>query len=408
MSKYVYPLKVSANKRYLVDQNDVPFLLQGDAPWSLIVGLTRQEAEQYLSNRCQKGFNTVMVNLIEHKYCRNPPKNAYGEEPFTKPGDFSTPNEKYFTHADWVIGKAAENGIQILLDPVFLGYKGGDEGWYKEMLSCGREKCFRYGQYLGNRYKDFDNIVWHIGADLNPGFALEFVDMIALGIKEYDKRHLFSAQSAPEYSAKEVFSSGGWLDINTTYSYGIVHRKLLEDYNQMPVMPLILVESTYEGEHNASQVQIRRQAYWAILCGALGHIFGNRPIWLFDKGWQDALDVCGSIDMMHWGNLFRSRDWYNLVPDKEHQVVIDGLGELRGLDYLSAARTANGSTFIAYMPASRKITIDMSRISGSKAKAWWFDPRIGKTTNAGEFPTKGTREFIPPGEGDWVIVLDAC
>ena len=40
----------------------------------------------------------------------------------------------------------------------------------------------------------------------------------------------------------------------------------------------------------ASQVQIRRQAYWAILCGATGQFMGNRPIWLFDPGWEAALN----------------------------------------------------------------------------------------------------------------------
>ena len=31
-----------------------------------------------------------------------------------RPGDFSTPNEKYFEHADWVIKKAEEKGFQVL------------------------------------------------------------------------------------------------------------------------------------------------------------------------------------------------------------------------------------------------------------------------------------------------------
>src|SRR5579862_1489750 len=130
-----YPLKISANRRYLVDQNDVPFLLQGDAPWSLIVGISREDAELYLQNRRQKKFNTLLVNLIEHKYSKNPPKNFYGEEPFTTPGDFSTPNEKYFEQADWIINKAAEFGIQILLCPNFLGVPGSDAGWYDEIVS---------------------------------------------------------------------------------------------------------------------------------------------------------------------------------------------------------------------------------------------------------------------------------
>jgi hypothetical protein len=40
-----YPLKISASHRYLVDQNDLPILVQGDAAWSLITGLTNEEAE---------------------------------------------------------------------------------------------------------------------------------------------------------------------------------------------------------------------------------------------------------------------------------------------------------------------------------------------------------------------------
>jgi hypothetical protein len=401
-----YPLKMAAGKRYLVDQNNAPFFIQGDAPWSIIVGLTEAEAEQYLKNRREKGFNTLMVNLIEHKFCKHPPLNVAGEGPFTTPGDFSTPNEKYFAHADWVIRKAAENGIQILLAPIYLGYKGTDEGWVEETLANGPAKCLEYGRYVGRRYKDFENIVWLMGGDRHPGTALEDVDLVALGIKEFDKRHLFTAHCDPEHSAVDDYAEGRWLDFNSTYTYGIVHRMLLGDYHRTPVMPFFLIESTYEGEHNASMGQVRRQAYWAVLCGGVGHILGNRPLWGFDPGWQAAMDAPGSVGMMHWRALFQSRRWYDLVPDEKHQVVTKGLGEFRGLDYLAAAQTADGSTVIAYLPTSRTVTVDMSKIAGHRAKAWWFDPRTGKATPAGEFATSGSKDFTPPGDEDWVLVLD--
>ena len=86
----VTQLTPSANKRYLVDQNDRPFLMQGDAAWSLIVGLSDAEEERYLKDRRQKGFNTVLVELIEHKFCKHPPLDRAGDAPFTTPGDFST------------------------------------------------------------------------------------------------------------------------------------------------------------------------------------------------------------------------------------------------------------------------------------------------------------------------------
>jgi hypothetical protein len=399
-------LRVSSNQRYLVDQNKNPFLMQGDAAWSLIVGLNQTEVEEYLKNRRDKGFNTVMVNLIEHKFCKKPPLNVAGDAPFKTPGDFSTPNEKYFAYADWVIKRAGDHGIQVLLAPIYLGYKGTDEGWIEEILKLDPEKCLEYGRSLGRRYNNFDNIIWLMGGDRNPDSALEKVNLIAFGIREFDKRHLFTAHCHPENSPVEQYASGRWLDINDTYTYDIVHQKLLADFNRTPVMPFFLTESTYEGEHNASEVQIRRQAYWAVLCGGFGHIMGNRPIWLYDPGWQAAMDLPGSVGMMHWGRLFQSRKWSDLVPDQKHEVVTGGLGEFRGLDYLAAARTADGSTVIAYMPTSRKITVDLSRISGAKAKAWWFDPRNGKASAAGEFPTTGSRDFAPPSEGDWVLVLD--
>jgi hypothetical protein len=410
----VTQLSVSANHRYLVDQNHVPYLLQGDAAWSLIVGLNDTEVEQYLRDRKDKGFNAVNVELIEHHFCKKPPLNEAGDAPFTTPGDFSTPNEKYFAHADWVIRKAAENGIHVLLYPIFLGAKGTDEGWVEEALANGPEKCLDYGRYLGKRYKDFDNIIWLMGGDRHPGPALEDVDMVALGIKEYDQRHVFSAHCDSDHSAVDDFSGGRWLDFNTTYTYGIVHAKLLQDYNRAPAMPFVLIESSYEGEHNASEVQIRRQAYWAVLCGSFGHFFGNNPVWHFDgpglfpakMTWQQAMDLPGSVGMMYWARLFRSRAWFDLVPDQKHEVVTGGLGEFTGLDYLAAARTSEGSTVIAYLPTKRTITVDMSKVSGAQTIGWWFDPRTGRATAAGTFPTSGTQELTPPAEGDWVLVLD--
>ncbi len=194
--------------------------------------------------------------------------------------------------------------------------------------------------------------------------------------------------------------------MNTTYTYNIVHQMLLTDYNRTPPMPFVLIESTYEGEHNASAVQVRRQAYWAILCGATGQFMGNRPVWLFDPGWESALNSTGAQDMARLKALFLSRPWFRLVPDQKHEVVIDGLGEFRGLDYLAAARADDGGTLIAYLPTARPFTVDMSKLTGKTAQAWWFNPRTGKSDAAGQFETTGKKQFTPPGEGDWVLVLD--
>ena len=62
-------LKVSKNGRYLVDQRGNPFLVVGDSPWSLIVQLDEKDRETYLEDRQKRGFNSLIVNLLEHKFC---------------------------------------------------------------------------------------------------------------------------------------------------------------------------------------------------------------------------------------------------------------------------------------------------------------------------------------------------
>lgn len=386
-----------------MDKSGAPFLIHGDTAWSIITALTKEEAEQYLDNRARKGFNAIIVNLIEHKF--NGPLNRYQQAPFPRKEDFSGPNPSYFEHADWVIRKAGEKGILVFLAPIYLGYRGTDEGWWEEVLANGPVKCREWGKYVGARYKDFENIVWMTGGDRDPGIAIEHMNEFVAGIQESGARQLFTAHCHPDHSAAEQYTKG-WLDLGNTYSYEIVHRKLIEDYRRSPVRPFFLMESTYEGEHNASAVQIRRQAYWAILSGATGQFFGNRPIWLFDPGWQQAMDAQGSRDMAHLRNLFLSRNWSGLEPDLKHELVTEGLGEFRGLDYLAAARSADGKLAIAYMPNGRTFKVDLSKFTAKTVRVWWFDPQTGKGSRTGEYPASGIRSFTPPSAADWVVVME--
>lgn len=397
------PLRIGATGRYLIDREGKPFLLQGDAAWSLIANLTDEEAERYLKDRHSKGFNAVLVNLVEYKFAKYAPHNIYGVAPFTNMKDWSTPNEAYFAHADRVIRMAARYRITVLLAPVYLGYPAAGEGFYDEVLANGAERMLAYGRFLGGRYRNFDNILWVMGGDRNPDAAREDIDMVAYGIRELDERHLFTAHCFPESHPVEQYP-GTWLDIETTYGYRLIHDALADDYNRVPVKPFFLIESSYEGEHNSSAEQIRRQAYWAILSGGFGHVFGNRPMWLFDPGWVAALDSPGSKDLMRWGALLRSTRWYDLVPDQKHEVVTGGLGEANGLDYLTAGRTPDGKLLIAYLPSARTVTVQMSSLAGP-ASASWVDPRSGAARRIGRFAPTGARQFAPPGDGDWVLLL---
>jgi hypothetical protein len=62
-----------------------------------------------------------------------------------------------------------------------------------------------------------------------------------------------------------------------------------------------------------------------------------------------------------------------------------------------------------YAPVGRALKVHMDKLTGARVKAWWFNPRTGVATEAGEFPNAGQRAFVPPDKGeliDWVLVLD--
>jgi hypothetical protein len=118
------------------------------------------------------------------------------------------------------------------------------------------------------------------------------------------------------------------------------------------------------------------------------------------------MDGTGSQDMVRLKALFTSRPWYELIPDQKHEVVTDGLGEFNGLDYLAAARTVDGATVIAYLPTARVFTVDLSKVAGTAAQAWWYNPRTGNAAAARKSATGANQKFAPPAEGDWVLVID--
>jgi len=415
ISPYLYPLKSGGpGNRYLVDQNNQPFFWSGEAAWSLIAQLSKQDVGFYLDNRKEKGFTVIMVSLIEHKFCNNPPANFYGELPFTD-NLFVSPNEKYFAHADYVIKSAAQRNIVVLLAPMYLGYECKDEGWCADVKAASLTDLRSWGQYVGTRYKNFSNIIWLIGGDTDPTQVKDKVLEMVRGIRDCDTLHLFSAHNQPETMAITPWPQESWLSINNVYSYdSALYRHYKTAYTQTQVMTYYQIESAYENEHHSTPQQLRSHAYWAILSGAMGHIFGNCPIWHFGSfktwcnltDWKTEMNNYGSVSMDYLQRLFRSRRWQTLIPDFDHHIITSGYGTWGLKDYVTTAGTSDRNTIIAYLPSSRMVTVDMSKISGKKAKCWWYNPSDGKAIVIGTYNNSGFRSLTPDSEGDWVLVID--
>src|SRR5690606_28981496 len=228
------------------------------------------------------------------------------------------------------------------------------------------------------------------------------------------------AHGAPETAALEYWADESWLHINNVYTYEPVCPSMLEAYTRPPRMPLFLIESAYENEHEVTEQRLRAQAYQAVLCGASGQVFGNNPLWHFDGPgiypapitWQEALDSRGAKSMTHLRHLLAGLPWWLLEPDAEHTLLTGGFGPED--DRAVAAVAADDSLAIAYLPDDREITVDLGELAGPQIAARWYDPANGSFTvvDGSPFPAAGPQRFDPQlrngsGYADWVLVLES-
>lgn len=410
----LFPLHVSADHGSLVTDDGKPFLLHGEAAWSLIVQLSVTDAMRYLADRHDRNVNMVLVNLIEHKYADKAPRNLAGDAPFTIAGDFSKPNEAYFAHADRVIDLAASQGIAVLLVPAYLGYGGGDEGWYQEMtaLAAMGTKCRGYGDFVGQRYAGKRNIIWVWGGDYTPPSGSPGETCLAAirdGIRAAAPSALATGHWAPESTSRDEAAFLTSIELVGVYTYRDVLPRCRSARGAGTRMPTYLFETCYEHETIQSCVatssEVRRRQWWGFLgCGA-GEIVGNNPIWKFGSGWQQQL---GSPVSLHEQRLFgvvQQLSWQTLELD-------DTLVTPRGTGYaeIAATRTADHKQALIYVPpdGAASFSVDLGHLSGA-VTAKWLDPTVDKAVDDGSNLT-GVKAFTTPGNNmggdrDWLLML---
>jgi Protein of unknown function (DUF4038)/Putative collagen-binding domain of a collagenase len=418
-----YPLKPTANGRYLVDQNDVPFMIVGDSPQALIGNLSISDAAWYMKNRARYGINTLWINLLcnQGTACNADGTTFDGIAPFKVAGDLSTPNPAYFQRVDDMIALAAANDMLVLLDP------SETRGWLSVLRANGIAKARNYGAFLGNRYRRFANIIWMHGNDFQTWRDMAddaLVHAVASGIRSAGPSHLHTIEL--NYLSSASLDDSTWalsIGLDAVYTYYPTYALLLTEYNRRHHLPTFTVEANYEFEHNSgtdggSPANLRRQEYWTMLSGATGGLYGSAFSWTFSAGWRDHLDTPGVLQLSYMRKLFIKRKWFDLIPDQAHTTVTAGYGEFNPggtipqNTYVTAARTGDGSLVMAYIPSARTLTIDMTRLAGTAA-ARWYDPANGTYRNVIGSPlvNSGSRQFATPGKNasgddDWVLLLE--
>jgi len=416
-------LRISPNSRYLVHSSGAPFLYLGDTAWELFHRLNRKQADTYLTNRRDKGFTVIQAAVLaELDGLRTP--NAYGDVPLTG-NDPSHPNEAYFKHVDYIVGKARERCLYIAMLPTW-GDKVVQE-WGRGPVVFNPGNARAYGKFLGARYKDTPNIIWIVGGDRWPSGFEDLWREMARGLKDGDGgKHLItchvSANDDAGHSSSEWFHSEPWLDMNmiqTWIHWQQVYQAVLADYRRTPHKPVIMGEPRYEGddEKQVSNHDLRKQVYWAYLAGAAGFTYGRNHMWQMDARWQESLDSPVAFQVSIARKIFSSRRWWTLSPDQS--VFAAGLQQKSTLNFVSgissmadlnaAARSAEGDCIFIYISGPGEISVHMDKITSTpEVRATWVNPLTGAETPGGTYPSIGVQAFTMPASApDAVLLLDA-
>lgn len=434
-----FPIKLSDNHRFFVDQAGHPFFWLGDTGWLLLSKLNEGQVTEYLDDRQRKGFNVIQVMVI-HSLDE---KNVYGRTALVD-GDLSRPDTatargsdtlSYWQGLDSAVAKTARRNMAIVLVPVW-----GSVGKSGKVT---RRQATQFGNFLASRYHDAKNVIWFNGGDVLGSDSSAIWEALGHAIKSHNPHQLMSFHPRGRTQSSEWFQEASWLDFNCfqsghrrydqdtdtdSHQYGEDNYKYVQvDYQKTPVKPTLDAEPSYEGIpqglHDSLELRwdaasIRRYGYWSVFAGAGGFTYGaNAIMQFFDPskgvagaygvrtGWKQALQDTAAGQMIYLKNLMLSRSYLTRVPDTA--AVMDQ-GEK--YDYVAATQ-GDGYAFF-YTPNGRTFKIDLTRIHAAdkKIRFSWFNPRNGQTTGQQTIDTGDTYQADPPGEkkhgNDWVLIVD--
>jgi hypothetical protein len=376
----VFPIKVSENRRYFIDQNNNPVFWLGTTQWQIFREYTLDEVRTTLERIKGNGFVFVQAMLMGVGDGTKP--NVYGQKPWIN-NDPLTPNEAYFKNVD---------SVQR----------------YRKCITLKNARA--WAKWLAQRYKDVPNIVW----SMTPEAKQEFVPILrelAAGLHEGDGGyHLITFKPDPAPYSSSFIHNEDWLDFNSMQTWNgvkLIYPMVTNDYNLKPVKPVLMAEGAYEAGSeygfDVTPLWIRRQAYYSYLAGA-HHTYGHNDSWRVLPTWKKALDAPGARQMGVLKKIFLGRkEWWYLVPDQS----IFASGGQTGGDVLNlAARHRNGEWIMVYLGSESSFSINMNKITaGNKVNAFWIDPKSGDSVQIGGFPNTGVKHFSTPDEWEDAILI---
>lgn len=422
-------LKVAADHRHLVTSEGKPFFLLGDTAWELCHRLTREETEVYLKNRADKGFNTILaVALAEYEFDK---PNAYGELPIEN-NDPAKPREAYFQHVDWVVEKAAAVGLRIAMVPTW-GDKWNKK-WGKGPEIFTPDNAAIFGEWIGKRYRD-KGVIWILGGDrpVETDAQREIIRAMAAGIRKGGGgKGLITFHPSGTRNSSDFWPDESWLDFHMFQS-GHGNRAIPNYEMNAKNLALPAIKPTLDGEPNYEDhpvrklmkngkptewfddYDVRRAAWWSVLSGACGHVYGTHSIWQFHDlekrqpvtdartPWKKAMDLPGAAQMSVMKRIIESLEWAKLRRSDEFLI---SPAEQKPAERQMAAVATDKSFAVVYSPTRATVRTTLRGLEKSKTgfETIAFDPKTGRQLPVSD-SASGVYAFSTDTDHDWVLVV---
>ena len=433
-------LVVSSDGHYIETASGEPFMWISETLWYMVQRTTREDVEFLLDRLAgitnpNLGGTTVVKTTIAMRlggsYASGDlqnPINAYGHQAFNggnipnfnspkvvAGGGPDNPND-YWDYLDFIVRETKERGLYLTLTPQWSdSYVNGR---YSTNKTVDVDTARSYGEWLGNRYRNENHIIWMLGGD---GWDPEIKGT----------KHIYRAQAegilkgvtgcinCPAYNEDSPL----WDEVMMSYhGYGCSRASQYWDYNekwmnldgvyagQFPVIadaynqpnPRPVVETEGYGYWSCTEEQIGRQRahhYGHYLSGGKGPEYMNEYIWNFEDGWKEWLSISERVQITIMKSIMSSVAWHKLVPDQEIILSPNSFSDEDFLKTIIASRSSDGDLIMAFFSvfSTGSAVIDLGDIaSHSCVRGTWINPIDGTTQDAGEYRTLETPLFTIP------------
>ena len=421
------PLRLSADRRYLVDAAGQPFFFLGDTAWSVVWRGEPSEWARYLDRRREQGFSVLQVNLLPW---RADFVDVEGNAPFTD-GDVTRPNEAYFARYDRFLQLAAERGLFTCLMLVWGGPRPElPASWFTA------EQAVAFARWAVERYTRYP-MLWSISGDGPYDEDVARWEAVGAAVEGADPNgHPTTNHLITMRGWRFLHHAASWHDFHMIQTgHRLDSRPNIRDqafayYRARPTKAYVNGEPWYEAHPDMSNrptygplfgEEHQRYAFWvSVLSGAtMGHTYGGQGIWNWKHAGDDETHVAGpqigptwDVALAHPGaeqvavgaRVLRSLPWYRLRPTPERARSVDR--DVPPVHQPACAQIAD-QLWLVYCPVGSG-NVELLGLDDLGWRAAWIDPRTGAEQAIGPVSVPADGAWAAPDaptDADWVLLL---